>query len=199
MKKLILLTCVVATFTAFTQPAAGNKFAGGSLSLTTSTSEQGAGNPDFKNSEFLVAPSAGYFMSDKVALGLNLSILSGKDDDGTDVDKYSSFAVGPFAQYYMHVGEGQFSFLVEGGFLYGVDKDKPAAGGTLTGNSLTVYVSPGFTYFFAKRWALDFKLRGIAFNSSDPNTDRASTGDKDNYFTFGASSFNPSLGFRFIF
>jgi outer membrane protein len=181
------------------QPVAGNKFIGGGLSFTTNGFEQGTGNPDRKISEFTVAPSGGYFLSDKVALGLNLSFMNGKDDDGTTVDKYSELAIGPFAQYYMPIKESPFSFLAEAGFLYGATKDNPAGPGEVSGNSLTVYVSPGFTYFFAKSWALDFKLRGIAFNSSDPNTDGASEGDKDSYFTFGVNSFNPSLGFRFIF
>jgi hypothetical protein len=181
------------------QPAAGNKFVGGSLLFTSNKYEQGTGNPDYKESEFTIAPSGGYFISDKIALGLNLSFMNGKEDDGTDVDKNSEFAIGPFAQFYKPINESSFSFLAEAGVLYGMEKFTPAGGGDVKGNSLTVYVSPGFTYFFSKSWALDFKLRGIALTSYDPNTDSAAEGDKDSYFTFGASSFNPSIGFRFIF
>src|SRR5687767_4032150 len=106
MKSLFILVCIVGAFNSMAQPVAGNKFIGGVLSFTTNGFEQGTGNPDRKISEFTVAPSGGYFLSDKVALGLNLSFMNGKDDDGTTVDKYSELAIGPFAQYYMPVGEG---------------------------------------------------------------------------------------------
>jgi outer membrane protein len=199
MKKLLLIMLFGLSFNLFAQPVAKSLFVGGSLGFSSVSTEQGPGNPDEKESIITIAPNVGYFLSDKMAIGLNFGFSSGKVDDGVTVDKASALAFGPYFQYYKTIGESPFALVGEAGIQFAITKDKPAGAPTVTGNFFGFYVAPGVTYFFAKKWALDFKLRAIQLTINDPNTDGASTGDKDTTFQFGLESLNPSLGFRYFF
>lgn len=192
MRKLIMLSIFgLLSSVAMAQTTAGNMMIGGGFRISSSTQETAA--DDLKSSQFGVSPSFGYFLSDGLALGVNVGFDSYKY---TNDDKQTIFSFGPFVRYYKFIADDKFAFIGTAGVNFGSGKYDPDAGNETKTSSMNVYVSPGFAYFFSPKWSLDFQLQGISFNSSDPNKD--GDNDKNKSFTFGASSFSPSLGFRYF-
>jgi outer membrane protein len=195
MKKLLLtLVCFfMLFFGARAQTSHGSLSLGGAISFTADTQE--TSSEDQKSTEFRFIPSAGYFVADNLAVGLNLGLSSSKTKQGSSESKTNSFAVGPFARYYMFTSNDKFAFTGEAGLLFGSRKNTPTTGNEVKGSSVYFYISPGFTYFFNEKWGLDFQLQGISYSTTDPNKD--ADNDKYNSFSIGTDFFNPTLGFRY--
>lgn len=192
MKRLFFTMLLVnAALITKAQTSAGTIMIGGSVGFNSNTQET-AGD-DLKSSTFSISPSAGYFLSDNFALGLEFGFSSTKFSND---DKLTSLNVGPFARYYKFIVEEKFAFYGEAGFSFGSGKYDPDGGNEAKSSSFGLNISPGFAYFFSNKWALDFQLQGISYSSNDPNKDNDN--DKQSSFTFGVSSFNPSLGFRYF-
>jgi hypothetical protein len=192
MKKTVTIFSVIITsFFSYAQAQTshGNIMLGGDFSITSSKQE--TGGEDIKTTTFEFSPSAGYFVIDNLAVGLDLSFSSETQED----DKESSFLVGPFARYYKFTSNEKFAFYGQTGFMFGSLKDEPDGADETKGSLFNFYISPGFSYFFNEKWALDLRLQGISYTSYDPNKDNDD--DKRSEFTFGVEFFNPSLGFRY--
>lgn len=197
MKKLItfLFSCVVV-FTAQAQTSQGNMSIGGGVSYSSDKRE--TGGEDVKSSTFTFQPSFGYFVADNLAVGLNLSLSSTKEDNGLGGDDKSSvFFVGPFARYYKFTSNDKFAFFAQAGFNVGSIKDEPDGADETKGSAFNLYISPGFSYFFNEHWALDLQLAGISYTSLDPDKDVDD--NKRTNFTFGVDSFDPTIGIRYYF
>ena len=192
MKKLFFtLVCFCFVLTgAVAQTAQGSLTFGGAISYTSATQE--TPTQDAKSHSFQFIPSAGYFVIDNLAVGVNLGLSTSENSANT---KTNNFLVGPFARYYVFTANEKFAFTGEAGLLFGNGKTTPAIGNELKTSSVNFYLSPGFTYFFTESWGLDFQLEGISFTSTDPN--KNADNDKRNSVTVGANFFNPSLGFRY--
>jgi outer membrane protein len=196
MKKVLLVfsLLVASLAVANAQTTQGTISLGGSMGVTNTKDEDDG--EDTRTSEFRFQPSAGYFVIDNLMVGLGLSVVTGKEDDGFGGDdKYSSFLVGPFARYYIFTSNEKFAFFGEVGTLFGSFKDKPDGQDETKAGTFNLYVSPGFSYFFNEHWGLDLAFQGISFSSFDPDKDEDD--DKSTTFNFGVSSFNPSIGIRY--
>jgi outer membrane protein len=194
MKKISTLFSIVFVLAcgySYAQTSQGNIMLGGGFRIQSDKQE--TAGEDVKTSTVQFIPSAGYFLADDLALGLNLGIFS---QTQADDDKLTRFAFGPFARYYKYTSNENFAFFGEVGFLFGSEKFEPDGADEVKGSNFTFYISPGFSYFFNEKWALDLQLQGISYESSDPNKD--GDDDKQSSFIFGVESFNPSLGFRYI-
>ena len=197
MKKILLIVIIVASGITYAdaQTSQGNLFFGGSVSFENYKAEDNL--EDDNTSQFTFAPSVGYFVMNNLAVGLDLGLSTRKRDDGPGGDdKTFTFSAGPFVRYYKFTSNEKFAFIGEFGFGFAGQKYKPDGGNETKSSSFSLHLSPGFAYFFNEHWALDLELQGIAFSSSDPNKDNDD--DKSTYFTFGVSSFNPSLGVRYF-
>lgn len=167
------------------QTSAGNMMIGGSFSLGT-TSFEGAGSNSTYTS---VSPSFGYFIADNLAIGAGIDLTS--SSFGSDTDR--SFGISPFARYYKFTSNENFAFVGQASIRYATDRDENGPN-VSTATSLSFNVSPGFTYFFTKHWALDFFLSGLQVRTSNPE------GDNNNSTAFNLGiSLSPSLGFRYHF
>lgn len=199
MKKVLsisVLLTVLSLSCVFAQVSSGTKMIGGGVAFTSYNEETGASS-DFKSSGFSLEPSLGYFVSENLAVGLNLGFESSIQDNGFSKERFSGFSVGPFARLYKFTSNDKFAFFGEAAVLFGSQKNDPDGPGETKSSSLNFSISPGFAYFFNEKWVIDLKLRGISFTSVDPNKDVDN--DKESIFIFGPNSFNPSLGFRFLF
>lgn len=177
------------------QTVQGTFTVGGGVSYSSGKEENIYGG-EVKSSTFSFRPSIGYFVVDNLAVGVNLGLTSGKQEQGSSTFKTSEFQVGPFARYYVFTSNERFAFMAEAALLFGSDKQE-SGGFEQKGSSTAFYLSPGFTYFLTDRWGLDLQLQGISFYSSDPNKDVDN--DKESGITIGAEFFNPSLGVRYFF
>lgn len=187
----IIAILVLFTTTVKAQTAKGNMVIGGSFRFSSNT--QQTTNDDLKSSSFGISPSFGYFVSDNFAVGVNGGFNS---INYSNDDKQTSFNFGPFVRYYKFIADDKFAFTADAGFGFGSGKYDSELNVDSKTSSFNLYVSPGFAYFFSPKWSLDFQLQGISYSRNDPNKDVDN--DKNANFTFGVSSFNPSLGFRYF-
>ncbi|HNU42724.1 MAG TPA: outer membrane beta-barrel protein [Cyclobacteriaceae bacterium] len=199
MKKIMyaILAMMFIAPAAWAQTTQGSKSIGGGFEYYSNKQENIYGNYDYESSSFEIMPQVGYFIIDNLEVGVLLNYTSGKSGyTQLDPTKNSSFSVGPFARYYKFTSNERFAFTGTFSVSFGSGKTTyPSSSESKTGN-MGVFISPGFTYFLSEKWGLDFQLQGIGFSSNDPNKDVDDNNSKT--ITFGASSFTPSIGFRFF-
>ncbi len=157
----------------------GDIFVEGSLTMNSTNDK----NTEVKTSSMNFSPKAGYLLSDKFAVGLNLGFGSGKSTtSGTDTNKTSSFNVGAFGRYYfLELGQ-RFKTYTEFGFNVG--SEKVGVGSTVTTNTFNLGAGLGMNYFVTPKVAISFGL-GNVINYGTSKTDMS--GDK------GSSDMNVNL------
>lgn len=127
MKKVIFtIACLTIVCAAFAQFDQGTILISGesglSISALSNKAKNDGNSTKLSNStSFSFSPAAGYFVIDKLAVGLNLDLGTSKtkdnDDDFESVN--TSISVGPFARYYITKGLfGEFALGI------GSQKDK---------------------------------------------------------------------------
>lgn len=106
------------------------------------------------------APKAGYFISDKLAVGASINTVF----QGARNYNSQSYGIGAFGRYYFgkatnSKGElNRFRFFVEGGLGYSRGTAALTEGNVTTRGNFTTanaYVMPGFSCFLTKNVALD--------------------------------------------
>ncbi|MEM6846289.1 MAG: hypothetical protein AAF632_29020 [Bacteroidota bacterium] len=168
----------------------GNKFINGTINLTV------LGNGEDAQTVFTLAPTFGYFINDRTAVGGTLFILS---QPGTfDEDRDFTIGLAPFARRYFSIVDDSFYFFAEGSVAFSVGNSAIGFGefsSSESAFSVSLTASPGFAFFPAEHWGLDFTF--TAFGLSFFNI--GGGGGTTTLFTIGATSFSPSLGFSYYF
>ena len=145
-------------------------------------------NTETKTSNFDFNPKAGYFVSDKFAVGVELMVGSNKTEvAGTETDKGSNFNAGVFGRYYfLDLGE-RFKTYAEAGLGMTSEKDGIGAGEVKT-NGFGFGVDLGINYFITDSFAINFGLDNVlGYNTSKVDTDGAKA---ESEFNFSAGEFN---------
>jgi outer membrane protein len=168
---------------------------GGGISNTSFS--QGEAANDFRTGSFTFSPSFGYFVSDNLAVGAELSISSGYSEVNDVRNNNSSLGFGPFIRYYKFTSNEQFAFFGDASILIGGGKQENGQNDPNKTGFFRFAISPGFTYFFNPHWALELSVAGISFQAVDPNKDNDN--DEQRNFTFNVNSFSPNLGIRYHF
>lgn len=211
MKKLLLTLTAVAglTFATKAQEFGFQKqdfIVEGAIGVNTNNDK----NNSKKTSEFVFAPKFGYFVSDKVAVGLGISYGQEKDTDYSgDKDTYTKsnvFGIGAFARYYFLevgsrfkvYGEAGVGYANDGGEVYnGTDTEKDDKT-----NAFGVNAGVGANFFLTERIAIGYQFADvIGFNSVKADVDgakavngfHANLNSFDNFFSSGKFS----LTFKF--
>src|SRR5688572_6190569 len=114
----LILTCSYLQ----AQTTKGNMMVGGTLSFTKET-PQDDGDTQYSSAVFY--PSFGYFVSDNLAVGASLAIVSETSKNTNSKDVYSAFGFGPFARYYKFTSNENFAFFGQAQLLFvsGSEKD----------------------------------------------------------------------------
>jgi outer membrane protein len=181
MKKVLLTAVAVFSLTFVNAQekeakafgfAQGNMFLEGNLSFSSSTttdSFQGTDIEEDKNSSFNFNPKFGYFISDKLALGAELSVGSSKNEN-TDFTTSpnvvsettgSSFGAGVFARYYfLDLGE-RFKTFTEVGLAFGSETNEFNGTETSSANGFGLGVDLGMNYFVTENMAISFGLSNV--------------------------------------
>src|SRR5690606_1447539 len=136
----------------------------GNLSFGTSTDDMGGG-VEQKNSNFNFNPKVGYFIADKFAVGAELGIGSGKDENtagGVTVeDKTNSFNGGVFARYYfLDLGQ-RFTTYAEAGVGFGSAKSETDGNENWSSTGFGIGIDLGINYFVTERFAINFGLTDV--------------------------------------
>lgn len=198
MKQFVSIAMLLmVTIAVSGQTVKGTKAIGGGISY----SKESSTDPDFgdeESTEFSIAPSFGYFVADRILVGVNIA-FSKSETDTYPTPEESTFAFGPFARYYIHTSNEQFAFFGQASVMFGsVKRSNEFLTEDIKGKELEISIAPGFAYFFNEHWALELGFRGIAFTNSDPNKDVDD--DELKSMQIGLNSLSPStLGIRYHF
>jgi hypothetical protein len=147
MKQLLLLfTIFTLAFTTYGQLTQGIWLVGGTGNFLTSKNNYTS--PTFSSSsdrvDIKISPSVGYFVIDKLAVGLKTSFSKYKDvvngTGGNINSNINRFEIGPFARYYFLEPDKQYNLLADISYQYGFYWFKPTKGniGTFSANVGTV-------------------------------------------------------------
>lgn len=147
-------------------------------------------NTEVKTSSFEFNPKAGYFISEDLAVGLELGFGSNKTEAaGTDIAKNSVVGFGGFARYYFLDLGARFKTYGEFGIGYATANDKIADAKV---NGFGAGLGLGINYFVTENIAINFGLADIlSYSSEKGDWDGA---EAENSFNFGFGEFNNFFG-----
>jgi hypothetical protein len=133
--------------------------------------------------EFDLNPMGGYFVIDKLPVGLYFDVYSYNYKDSDDGDKYNEvqLIIGPFARYYITEYKKLFPF-VEGRLGFGTYQSKYSGSDADKKSYFSTRLGGGATYFFTENVGLD----GFIGYDYDAWTAKES-GGIDEYKTFYGS------------
>lgn len=153
----LLLLGFIAVNAQTTVTNKGNFIIGGTLGFSTAASDV-EGTVDGTNTnistatatQLNIAPSIGYFLADNFTFGVGLDYtLNTIDNENENNSIDSDLLFGPFARYYLPVGDDMAFFIeADAGFGNSVDEITRDGDSQLINNSVfAVGVGPGFTIF----------------------------------------------------
>jgi outer membrane protein len=174
MKKAILSVIVLmAMVTLQAQPEAGKIFIGGDVGINV-VSQKFKDDGTITNEEsyttLTLLPKAGYFLSERLAVGIQTGIsssISRYPDDDPDKRSTTLFVFKPFGRYYFTTGTG--GVFAESSLGIGAGKSRVFYGtGTVETNetSLSIDLSPGIYYYVTPSIALEAKFGVIGFSTN---------------------------------
>lgn len=131
----------------------GNWLVGGNASFSQQNPSSTA-IAMFKQTDFQITPFAGYFLMDKVAVGLNPSLEYEK------VSSYTSLIinVGPFVRYYFLEADKMFNLFGQGSYSYGSNTLKTPGQQGQGEHSNTFAFSAGPVVYFNSSVGLEFTI-----------------------------------------
>ncbi len=213
MKKLLLSALAVCAFTfsnAQEEKTEGTGgFAQGDMFISGSFGINSFKQDDFKSSEFSIAPSFNYFVSDNIAVGAKVGFASSKDaiisefqgiDLGGDfAASYNTIEFGAMGRYYF-TPANQFSLFGQLGLDYGISTITELDGMDIDEdnkfNSLNIGLGLGMNYFVSSNFSLEAGIGVLGYNTSKLDADGA---EAANTFSFGANLTDITLGVNYKF
>ena len=198
---LFILLFVTSTFYSNAQLQKGSILVSGQSSFDLSfgsskiKSDDATGDPT-KTTNFELAPQAGYFVMDNLAVGLALNVSSEVEKDpDNDKSTNTAFVVGPFARYYYPIGN--LSPFAQFGAFTGSLKNKFNPDGAdntteIKYGLVTFQLAGGVGVFIGERASLDL---GVNFTS---NRRKANENNDNNTRTL-SSDFGLFAGFSIFF
>lgn len=203
MKKVILSIALLSgiAFATQAQTEKGKFIVGGNVSYNTvkSTMEGAKASHNFS-----IVPSAGYFVSDNIAVGTGIGYQTSKSAVESSTGKQDAFVVAPFGRHYTQVAEkfkffSQLSVPMAFGTTKATDSDLKVGSKTGSSTQIGVALSPGFAYYPSSKIGIEFALNGIAYNNyklEDGDGKKVAGSDS---FSIGTDFFNPRIGIQFHF
>jgi outer membrane protein len=193
MKKLILcaavavfaLTSVNAQEENATTDGTGG-FAKGDVAITGGFGFGTESTGDMKVNTFTFMPTAGFFVTNNIAVGVNAAISTGKEEDNDFEATLNTLKVGAFGQYYF-TPSNQFSFLVTvgAGFTsWKYEEEVPNFSSETKSDGFYAGVTPGINYFVSDHFAIQAHVGVLGYETTKPDADGADSTDS---FDFGVN------------
>jgi len=173
MKKVLLSVAAMMAFgIASAQDATtteGKGFSQGDVFMTGTVGFSSEKTGDVKTNQFTIAPSAGLFVSNNIAVGLNIGYITTKNEDPVNGDVDTNvFTAGAFARYYA-TPANDFSFFGQLGFDYATGKQEPEGGPENKVDGFNVALRPGVSYFISKNFALEASIGALSYTTVEPD------------------------------
>lgn len=222
MKKLLTIAMLCASALATHAQTEKGKFIVGGTIGYSSTKYDNEQN-DNKQTNLDLLPSAGFFVSENLALGLgigysrNVNEIDYKADITIHLAYYMRkdisdyFTISPFIRHYVNISEkfkffSQFSVPMKWGTKkYEIDHKNPAADVIPDSKSKTtsigVGIEPGLVYFPAKKIGIQLSVAGLSYiwNKTENKADSFSSDQKSHAFNLGTNFLAPKIGVQFYF
>lgn len=121
MKHLLFLTILFSVTTAaFSQINKGQWLIGGNASFSTDKDNSSISKD--RSTTFQLSPNAGYFVSDKLAVGARINFMSDKNE--VEYGSYTeatntSVSLSPFVRYYFLPKTEKLNLFADAGYVYG--------------------------------------------------------------------------------
>ena len=192
MKKIILtVAAVFALSFANAQEKGSEGLASGDVLLTGDFSFSSASKGDVKVDDLTLSPGIGYMMSDNLAIIGQLSVSSGKTDNGAGTEvKNSGFGIAAGVRYFL-TPASKFSLSIGAQLGYASNKeDDGVADVTVKTTSLNVPL--GLHYFVSNNFAISSTWGGLGYASEDDGSADKTTG-------FGLSVGMSSISFGLLY
>ena len=192
MKKIILtVAAVFALSFANAQEKGSEGLASGDVLLTGDFSFSSASKGDVKVDDLTLSPGIGYMMSDNLAIIGQLSVSSGKTDNGAGTEvKNSGFGIAAGVRYFL-TPASKFSLSIGAQLGYASNKeDDGVADVTVKTTSLNVPL--GLHYFVSNNFAISSTWGGLGYASEDDGSSEKTTG-------FGLSVGMSSISFGLLY
>lgn len=200
---LLVLMGTMINLLSFAQIEKGNVFFGGSSNLSFSAGAEkvktgSTTNDGYKYSSFNFQPAVGYFVINRLPVGLfvDLSLSKQKSEDPDVVSSYSYAMIGPFARYYVTDINGFMPFG-EIKLAIGSGKSNYEYNGSENEEkySMThVSVGAGATYFITENVGIDF-LINYALDSEKYDAPSGEDRAENDKITYKYSGIGFKLGF----
>lgn len=166
MKNAFVVLFVFVPFLSNAQFVRGNKFIGGTLSISAQSSTMDdSGTSQIKTHTFALSPTLGCFLNDKYAVGGGIGFVSTsqKYDYANMTDSFQSRAVSlqAFARRYFMISD-KFYFMMTGSVNF--------SRGNQESNSIKskyyfvgLKVQPAFVFFPSPRWGIEGGMGTLGF------------------------------------
>lgn len=196
MKKVFLSLALITTFgVANAQEgfSKGNTFLTGSLGISSENDK----DADAKSNSTSVSIGVGHFLSNNVAVGVNLGFGSAKTTESSlTTEETSAMTVGAFGRYYFSP-KSKFSMFGHLGVNYASITDK-TTNPDLKVTGMDIFAAPGFNYFVSKNLSLEAVIGRIGYSSAKASSGSANAKGTTG-FDFGIDLTNVTFGMNLRF
>lgn len=117
---LLIIICIFSSYTLNAQISEGTWLVGGSGSFKTSKEKKISTDNviDFNSHRIEITGTVGYFIIDKLAFGINPSLVYQKGTFTSGSFGNASYGIGPFIRYYLLQADKDFNFLLDLSYWY---------------------------------------------------------------------------------
>lgn len=198
MKKTMLAIFLLGSLTVQAQLSKGNRQIGGNINLSVTSKDDALFHlyavtypAEKKATTIHVSPSMGFFISDNMVFGGNVSFLSSTEKNTVDYADFdlvheesnNIIAIGPYFRAYKPLGESAALFLqanVTVGFGKSHSELEYDFTNIETDGKLTLIdigLRPGFTFFLSKNWAIEGMFGVLGYSNLTKTLDDESVAD----------------------
>lgn len=205
MKHALFVVLLLCSCSLYAQFAKGNVVLGGSLGYNSQhdRSYDPNGYPyRGESTSITISPKAGFFISDKSAVGLSLSYTSQNSDavyygiGSLGKTERDLFSIIPYFRTYKSLGEIAAFFLqAEASIGFGTLK---LSGSPYDLSTYSVAVRPGFNLFLSRRWALEGTFGSLAYESTRQSPKNSKSSEQSDKFGFNFNMSTLSIGAQFF-
>lgn len=191
MKKIVLslAALLVVTFANAQEETSGGKgFSNGDVFISGAVGFGTTSTGDLSESEFTIAPRVGFFVSDNIAIGVELGYVSSTSDVATFDPiigetsyelKNNTFAIGGFGRYYA-TPASDFSIFGQLSIAYATSKSEAAdldGSSEFKANGFNFGLAPGISYFVSDNLALEATFGVLGYTTLKPDYEGAESTD----------------------
>ena len=212
MKKVLLSAVALLAFgfaNAQEESKGNGGFSKGDMFVSGSFGINSFKQDDFKSSEFTIAPSFNYFVTENISVGAKIGYASATDAviDSFEGEAlpyestadYNKLTFGAMGRYYF-TPANQFSLFGQLGLDYGVSTitkfDEADIDEDNKVNSFNLGLGLGMNYFVSSNFSLEAGIGVLGYQSSKADYEGA---EAANTFKFGADLTNISFGVNYKF